>query len=278
MSYISAIIKNDDVVVWERDENGKRVEQFYRAPYYFYIDDPEGDHTTIYDTKVSKLEFSDAKQFYKVRKELDSDGVEMWESDVSADIRVISQHYYGLPAPKLHVTFLDIEVDYDMDIGFAGSKNPYAPINAIAIYHEYNGNMVILTVPPPGTDWTAESLATACDACEPVPKHMNIEYRICRDERELLLEFCAEIHNSDLLCGWNSELFDFPYIAKRMEITLGKRSLRQLSFPGAEMPRFEEIEVMNNVQIKLEVSGRLLADYMILYKKYEMSQQPSYKL
>ena len=93
MSYISAIIKNDDVVVWERDENGKRVEQFYRAPYYFYIDDPEGDHTTIYDTKVSKLEFSDAKQFYKVRKELDSDGVEMWESDVGADIRVISQHH-----------------------------------------------------------------------------------------------------------------------------------------------------------------------------------------
>lgn len=279
MSYISAIVQNEDVVVWERNNVKERTQEFYRAPYYFYVDDPEGDHETIYGTKVSKLTFDDSRAFYKARKELQDDrDITMWESDIPADIRVISQYYYGKPAPALNVTFLDIEVDYDINLGFSSTKNPYAPINAIAIYHEYNSNMVILTVPPPDTDWTAESLAAACDACEPVPKHMNIEYRICKDERELLLEFCAEIHNSDLLCGWNSELFDFPYIAKRMEITLGKRSLRQLSFPGAEMPRFEEIEVMNNVQIKLEVSGRLLADYMILYKKYEMSQQPSYKL
>ena len=279
MSYISAIIKNDDVVVWERDENGKRVEQFYRAPYYFYIDDPEGDHTTIYDTKVSKLEFSDAKQFYKVRKELDSDGVEMWESDVSADIRVISQHYYGLPAPKLHVTFLDIEVDYDMDIGFAGSKNPYAPINAMSLFHEHQNRMVVLAIPPKdGKEWTAETLRAACDAICPVPTSYTTDYYLFDNERDLLRKFIEEIDDSDLLCGWNSDFFDFPYIAKRMEIVLGGKSLRKLSFPGAEMPRFTEVEVMNNIQIKLETSGRLLADYMQLYKKYEMAQQPTYKL
>ena len=279
MSYISAIIKNDDVVVWERDEHGKRVEQFYRAPYYFYVDDPEGDHTTIYGNKVSKLEFGDAKKFYKVRKELESDGVEMWESDVGADIRVISQQYYGKPAPKLHVTFLDIEVDYDMNLGFAGTKNPYAPINAMSLFHEHQKRMVVLAIPPKdGKEWTPENLRAECDKICPVPTDYTTDYYLFDNERDLLWKFIEEVEDSDLLCGWNSDFFDFPYIAKRMEIALGNKSLRKLSFPGAEMPRFTEIEVMNNIQIKLETSGRLLADYMQLYKKYEMGGQPSYKL
>jgi DNA polymerase elongation subunit (family B) len=278
MSYISAVVKNDDVVVWERDEHGKRVEQYYRAPYYFYIDDENGKYETIYGTRVSKLVFPDAKKFYTVRKELDSDGVQMWESDIGPDIRIISQHYYGVPAPKLHVSFVDIEVDYDPEIGFAGPKNPYAPMNALSIFHEHQNKLVVLAVPPKGQLWTNESLATACDKILPIPTSYKIEYRVVPSERELILEFLKEIEDTDLMCGWNSDFFDFPYIAKRIEIVLGKISLKRLCFPGAEAPRWEEIEVMNNLQQKLVLSGRLASDYMQLYKKYEPGERASYKL
>lgn len=279
MSYISAIIKNDDVVVWERDQYGKRIEQYHRAPYYFYVDDPKGEHDTIYGTRVSKLTFDKSADYYRTRKELASDDVEMWESDIPPDIRVLSQHYYGKPAPKLHVTFLDIEVDYNPEMGFAGSQNPYAPINAISMFHEHQNRMVVIAVPPQdGKEWTAETLASACNDILPIPTEYKIDYIVVPTERDLLWQMIEEIKDSDLLCGWNSDFFDFPYIAKRMEIALGKKSLRSLSFPGAEMPVFKEIEVMNNIQLKLEISGRMLADYMQLYKKYEMQQQPSYKL
>ena len=63
-----------------------------------------------------------------------------------------------------------------------------------------------------------------------------------------------------------------------MEIVLGEKSLRYLSFPGAEIAKFEEIETKYGPQIKLNTSGRMLADYMALYKKYEFGERPSYKL
>lgn len=281
MSYISAIIKNENVLVWERNNEGQRIDQLYPAPYYFYVDDEQGKYTTIYDTKVSKLEFPNRQEFYTAKKRLTEDGLEksMWESDISPDIRVLSQRYYGTPAPKLHVTFLDIEVDYDPVVGFAGSKNPYAPINAVSMFHEHLNELVVLAVPPnDGNVWTNASIESACNAVLPIPQSYRTKFQLFSNEADLLRALCNEIKDSDLLCGWNSDFFDFPYIAKRMEIVLGQKSLRHLSFPGGEMPKFTEVEVMNNIQLKLETSGRLLADYMQLYKKYEMSQQPSYKL
>ncbi|MGZ5551918.1 MAG: DNA polymerase domain-containing protein, partial [Nitrososphaeraceae archaeon] len=61
------------------------------------------------------------------------------------------------------------------------------------------------------------------------------------------------------------------------------------SFPSAEMPRFVDVEEVNRFRptdpnaekqtfIELETSGRILADYMVLYRKYEASEKPSYKL
>lgn len=280
MSYISAIIKNQDVVVWERDQDGKRTEQYYQAPYYFYVDDPDGSETTIYDTKVTKISCKDSHQFYLAKKQFEQEGYTTWESDISPIVRVLADNYHNATPPKLHVSFLDIEVDYDPNVGFSSTHNPYAPINALSIFHMHQNRMVSLSVPPPGQEdkWNSDKLRDACNEILPLPSDYTTDYYVLENEQELLFKFLEEIEDSDLLCGWNSEIFDFPYIAKRMEIVLGKKSLRKLSFPGADMPKFTEVEVMNNSQIKLEISGRILSDYMQLYKKYEQYNQPSYKL
>jgi DNA polymerase elongation subunit (family B) len=76
----------------------------------------------------------------------------------------------------------------------------------------------------------------------------------------------------------NSDFFDMPYIAKRIEKTLGKSQLRRLSFEGADMPRYREVEVFKQQQIACDLSGRVHLDYMNLFKKYEVAERPSYKL
>ena len=281
-SYISAMMdrKRDVVVVWERDEDGVRIEQLYDAPYYFYVDDDKGKYQTIFGTRVRKVEYQTGREYYQARKDFDAKGVRMWESDISPELRILSNHYYGVPAPKLNVTLLDIEVDFDPDIGFSSTRNPYAPINAITMYHTHQNRMVVIAVPPPndGIHWTTDLLAAACDDILEVPKTYQTDYYLCNNEKELLLLIVKEIQDSDLLCGWNSETFDFPYIAKRFEKVLGENSLRYLSFPGAEIAKFEEIDTKYGPQIKLITSGRCLADYMALYKKYEFGERPSYKL
>lgn len=275
MSYISAMKDNDKVVVWERTEEGQRVTKRYPAQYYFYEDDPFGEYTTIYNTTVSKREFTNGRDFYFARTK----ATNPWESDISAELRTISKHYYGLPAPKLHITLLDIEVDYDPELGFASPKNPYAPINAIALFHEHNQSLIVLAVPPnDGIDWTPESLEKACNDILPIPTEYKTEFHLFETEAELLIKLLRVIKDSDLLCGWNSDTFDFPYIAKRLELVLGQAAFKRLSFPGAKAPEYKEIFTNNHPQIKVETTGRLLADFMQLYKKYEMSSQPSYKL
>lgn len=281
MSYISAITdhRRDAVIVWERDKDGTRIEQIYDAPYYFYYDDPKGKYQTIYDNRVSKMESKTGREHYQKRKDMEERNIRLWESDIQPEIRVLSNHYYSIPAPKLNVTFLDIEVNYDPDVGFSSTRNPYAPINSISLFHTHQNRMVVVAVPPDdGIPWTTELLARACDEICEVPKTFKTDYILVTNEKDLLLHIIHEIQDSDLLCGWNSETFDFPYIAKRFEKVLGEKSLRYLSFPGAEIAKFEEIETAYGPALKLNTSGRMLADYMQLYKKYEMSEKPSYKL
>ena len=115
MSYISAILKDDRVLVWERDQSGERVQKLFKPPYYFYTDDPNGKYTTIYDTKVSKHVFENSFEFHKARKHFAANNVTVWESDISPVLRTLAANYFEKPAPKLNITFLDIETSYELE-------------------------------------------------------------------------------------------------------------------------------------------------------------------
>jgi len=119
MSYISAERKGDDVIVWSRNEHGAREMDTHRAPFYFYVKDPDGEHESIYGDKLKKLEFATGEEFNATRSQCRSSGIEMFESDLPAEVKYLSHNYYKVPAPKLNVTMFDIEVDYDKKIGFS---------------------------------------------------------------------------------------------------------------------------------------------------------------
>lgn len=323
MSYISATQVDDQVIVWERNEDGERIVRDYPAPYYFYIDDKDGDYRTVYGNRVSKVEFRALGKYRAARKRYADEGITMWESDITPDIRVLSNHYYGVTPPKLHVTFLDIEVDYDPELGVTVQQmvasNPYAPINSVALYHRWKREYVLLSVPPE-EGWDAERLRREMHDCAPdapIPTDYKLTVIVCEDETELLLNLLQQIKDSDVLCGWNSDFFDIPYIAQRVSRTLdgqvidltttegesftGKpqlvymqnpnpsikatpnkyRFLRQLDFPTFGMPQFRPVPNATNGKLMgntLDLIGRVRIDYMNLVKKYEPGEKPSYKL
>lgn len=323
MSYISATQVDDQVIVWERNEDGERIVRDYPAPYYFYIDDEDGEYQTVYGNRVSKVEFRTMAKYRAARKKFADEGVTMWESDITPDVRVLSNHYYGIPSPKLHVTFLDIEVDYDPEMGITVQQmvasNPYAIINSVALYHRWKREYVLLTVPPE-EGWTEERLRREMNECAPdapIPENYKLTIVVCEDEAELLLNLISQIKDSDVLCGWNSDFFDIPYIAQRVARTLdgqaldltsteaeghnGKvqlvymqnpnptikahpnkfRFLRQLDFPTFGMPQFRPVPNQTNGKLMgntVDLIGRIRIDYMNLVKKYEPGEKPSYKL
>jgi len=279
MSYISAILKGDNVIVWERGEDGERVEQIYTAPFYFYIDDEEGDYETIFGSKVSKIEAPTHAQYRKAKAKCDENGYRMWESDIPPELRVLSNHYYNLPAPKLHKTFYDIEVNYDPEIGFSSVNNAYAPINSVSLFHYWKKEYVVISIPPED-GWTEERLEKECNAIEPVADGTTIRYIVCNTEKELLALFLVEIEDSDIICGWNSDMFDTPYVGRRIVENFGEKALARLDFRGA-MPRWRDIKSRLTQKIigtTLDLQGRVSLDYMNLVKKYEPGERPTYRL
>lgn len=275
MSYISAIRIEDDVIVWERTEHGREA-KFYRAPYYFYIEDPNGKYESMYGHKLSKVEVKHYGEYYKKKKEFESQGI-AFESDITPELRVLSKNYYNVPAPALHVTFLDIEVDYSTEVGFASTANPYAPINSVALYHMWSKRMVVIAVPPPGFEQPIDEIKKRMNEIAPMPTDVDVEVVLVKNEKELLMQFLLEIDDADLLCGWNSDFFDLPYIGKRLE-KYGKKAFQMLSFPEAHEPAFREVTTEFQTQIVLDISGRIGSDYLVLFRKYEMDKRPSYKL
>ena len=275
MSYISAIRNGEDVYVWERDGD-KRVIKTYQAPWYFYTKDPYGEYKSIFGDKLTRHDFETSGKFWDARDRCRNEGTKLFEADIPPELKILSEHYFEKPAPNVNVTFYDIEVDYDPKIGFAGTNNPYAPVNSIALYHKWKNEFVVLAVPPQdGVD--EEQLRKQME--EIAPATAPFELVLCEDEIDLLKNFIYEVQDCDILSGWNSDLFDDPYICLRIEKTLGKGFLKKLSFDGAPAPSFREIETAWGGIVKTaDLHGRVNVDYMALFKKYEMNGRPSYSL
>lgn len=286
MSYISAIRDRDEVRVFERN-NGVREVVTYPAPYYFFTAHKDGEYESIFGQKLMRHDFKSYREMSSAKQECDSNNTQMFESDISPELKILSEHYYNKPAPILNITMLDIEVDYKPELGFSNvgtepDQIPYAPINSVSLYHTWENKMIAYAVPPTDETPDMETFLQEMNAIAPLPADVDVEIIFCKNEAMLLQCFLAEIEDSDMLCGWNSDAFDLPYIAKRIYSTLGERYFKQLHFPLASRPYSRSWRKFTNKfmmeQLSLELRGRTLTDYMELFKKYEVAERPSYKL
>lgn len=197
MSYISALYKRNEneILVWEKVDGKRKIVSYPASDYlYFYIEDDRGEFTSIYGKKLRKHDFLDWEEFSEAKNQLSR--IQLYESDISPDIKVLSQHYYGVEPPKLNITLLDIEVDYNPVIGFASPANPYAPINAIALHHIYDDGTeksIVIAVPP--KDWNPKDLDKSLEQLS--------EIVLVQSERELLNLMLEQFERTDVLSGWN---------------------------------------------------------------------------
>jgi len=267
--YISAIKRNDEVIVWER-QGQERVIKRFPAPYYFYSESEGGEYTSIYGKKLVKHEYQKGYDFYRARDEFRHNKIKLYESDITPELKILSKHYYNAEVPKLNITYGDIEVNYNKMLGFSSPMNPYAPINSVALYHDWLNKFVVFCIPPDDS-WQSPTQFS---------KEINqlADIHFCKTERELLKKLLVELRNSDGFCGWNNSAFDTPYICKRIEIVLGKGYLKEMSFEEGDLPKYRDVEIFGNTQLNVDLSGRLNIDYMRLFKKYEAEGRPSYSL
>ena len=80
----------------------------------------------------------------------------------------------------------------------------------------------------------------------------------------------------DVITGWNVQLFDIPYIIKRIERVIGEKESKLIS-PWKSI-LYREIYIKGRKQIAYDISGISCLDYLELYKKFTYTNQESYRL
>jgi DNA polymerase elongation subunit (family B) len=269
-TYISAILIGNKVRVWFREENGPRTYEDYPAIFEFYVQSEKGRFTDIYGNKVEKFTFNNYDELRQAASQLKSHGYKIYESDIRPEFKVLGKYFYKKPTGKLNTLFFDIEVDYDPKKGFSSVENPYAPISSVAVHKYWCNKSIVFVVPPPEWDKT--------NTLDDLAKQTNTEIVFCDNEKQLLLNFLDSIYDADIICGWNSDFFDVPYVLKRIHIVLGEEYETRLCFEGARKPKFRTVEKYKKEMETADLSGRISWDYMELFKKFEMEERQSYSL
>lgn len=234
--------KDNTVHLWD-DEKG-----YVKFPYqpYAYRKRKGGMYKSIYGDELEKV--------YKFSPKDPS----LFESDVPAETRVLIDAYEDSDDSSTghRVVYYDIEVSTEG--GFPTVDEADKEITAIALYDAA----------------TEQYTAFILDKEQRLQdyKKDNVEVRGFQDESSLLMHFLTkwEEIQPTIATGWNIDEFDTPYLYGRIKRVLSDREAKRLS----------PIQVCykNDWSGKIVVAGVSFIDYMVLYKKWNIKQEPSYAL
>jgi DNA polymerase elongation subunit (family B) len=219
-------------------------------PTYFEPDE-DGEYETLEGTKVSPVKRMDDWKDNKY-----------FEKDVDKITRFLVDHYYETDdTPKSHnIVYLDIECVVAGALTEENIKDPKGEITAVALYDHNSKKYYCLVLDK------AKKMSKAESEDKIIMPYSS--------EKELLNGFLDKWYELDptIITGWNSGFFDIPYLYYRIKKVLGESLANTLSPIGKIKftPHFPEQPV--------NLAGISHLDYMLLFKKYIMKQEPSYRL
>jgi DNA polymerase elongation subunit (family B) len=109
----------------------------------------------------------------------------------------------------------------------------------------------------------------------------NVNYRSFTNEYDLLNDFISwwmiEENTPEVITGWNSELYDIPYLVRRIDRVLGEKLMKRMS-PWGLVTETEKF-IIGRKHIAYDIGGVSQLDYLKLYKwSPATSNQESYRL
>ena len=244
-------------------ENGKRFEnrdEFF--PTLFVKTKRDSKYRTLGGEAVDPINpgtVRDCREFYKKYDEVD--GFEIYGNDRYI-YQYISEKYpedeIKFDISKIKLVTLDIEVASEE--GFPDVESCSEEILAITIQDYTTKEIVTWGVKPFNN------------------KQSNVTYHYCPSEYELLNHFINYwmIDVPDVITGWNIELYDIPYICKRLNRILGEKLMKRFSPWG--LVTEGETYIKGRKHTSFDVGGVTQLDYLNLYKKFTYKAQESYRL
>lgn len=255
--------RESTVSLFTWNDTGERVVVESTFEPYLYVEDPRGDKTSIYGTKVKKRGFSNS---YKRGQFLTDAGVKrVFENTPTVQQYLLDMYWRENEKPEfsthpLKSCFFDIET-FSVDT-FPDVEDPTHTVTVITCYDNFSKKFNTFGLKPySGSDQD------------------NVLYTHCKDEKELLIKFIEYIESDypDILSGWNTEGFDIPYIINRIERLLGKEYVDRLSPVGNVYFRVMR-GAFGQERKRYYISGISCLDFLDVYKRFCLKLRESYKL
>lgn len=257
------------IILFTWDENGQRITREMPFKPYFYIEDSRGKAKSIFGTPLIKREFNTPFERNKFIE--DSHLTRLFENLKPAQQFLIEQ-YEGLQDDPsflknpLKIYMYDIETKPLPFNEFPKPEEAKAEISLITIHNSLLDEYTTF-----GTSVFHGKF----------PSDLKVKYVYCQTEADLLenfLQFLEKDH-PDILSGWNSDMFDMPYIVNRITKVLGEEQLVRLSPIGKFRATIGKTkDNPPREYTKYITDGMLNVDYMNVYKKFKVKLQENYKL
>lgn len=262
--------KNNKLWVSERIK-GQRLTTEYPLILEYYLADENGYYNGLDGKKLRKVSYRNAFEQYQLKQQFEENHIQTYELNFNLINKVLYKYYNGAKSPELHKSFFDIEVDrkgYEYLTVDQLIEKACCPINAISIYNNWQDTLFTLMLKP-----ETLSKEQALEVCK------KFENTFLFDDEKGLLEALIELFkDSDLLCGYNNSRFDIPYIVRRLNNILGKKSANRLNVWDVEPKEKSAKDDFGSTHIEYELYGKWNVDYLVLYKKHERGKKESYKL
>lgn len=254
------------------DADGQRVKYDLDFKPYLLLEDKSGSERSIFGTNLKKKEFNttwDRNKFVK-----DGNMKRTFEN-LPPNQQFLIDNYWmdngndDFSQYPLKVMFIDIET-FSKD-GFPDVETVPHVINVITCHDsltdEYTtfglGNFDVSKIEKTSPLWGKK-----------------IKYTACKSEEDLLKRFIGHFTSDypDVISGWNSSGFDFPYIINRITMVLGEEWTKELSPVGRYYEKIKKVTKFGEPPKTYVVEGISSVDYYQIYMKFAMEKRASYKL
>ena len=260
-SFYTNIQLAGDTILYRGYEDGEPVTfRTNFSPTLYVLSRNQEEFKTLEGKNVSPVQFQTAREARDFIKQYD--GVEGFE--VHGYERFVYQYIrrefpgevqYSIPTMKIYA--LDIEVQCE---------------NGFPNVEEAAEEMLSITI----KDMISKKYY--CWAMREFDPPEGVEHKVFWTEHEMLQDFITWWTNNtpDILTGWNVNLYDVPYIARRVCRVLGEKWMKSLSPWNRANER--EVYVQGRKNYAYDISGVNILDYLDLYRKFTYTNQESYRL
>ena len=227
---------------WD-DQKGYFTSKYRR---YAYVRDGNGAHQSIHGERLKKLNFWKA-----------DDDLQLYESDVNEMTRFLIDEYGDSDEVSTGHTIMTFDIEVEMNSGLPDIETASNAITSIAGHDSITDDYFVYVV-------------NKGEKIDKTIKGAKVES--FDTEEGLLSAFMTKWReiNPTIVTGWNIDYFDVTYLYNRYKLLFGQQFANQLSPIGKVS--------YNKYRSRYIIGGVSCLDYLALYKCYNFTELPNYRL